>query len=37
MDPSSKLAKDGYVESRNMCDGMDIDADHGGNAVAPMK
>jgi len=34
---SSKLAKDGYVESRNMCDGMDIDADHGGNGVAPMK
>jgi len=34
---SSKLAKDGYVESRNMCDGMDIDADLGGNGVAPMK
>ncbi|KAG0514393.1 hypothetical protein BDA96_10G187600 [Sorghum bicolor] len=34
---SSKLAKDEYVASRNMCDGLDIDADHGGNGVAPMK
>lgn len=34
---SSKLAKDEYVASWNMCDGMNIDADHGGNGVAPMK
>lgn len=31
---SSELAKDEYIASGNICDGMDIDADHG---VAPMK